>query len=96
MLILKGSLKRGAGKLRRAYSIAPPPVMVYLLWTVVCASLSAGLKLLGPDKHWEELKVKHEWSDVPKGWVEVGRPPADHSLKINFGLRQEVSGVRTR
>jgi len=63
--------------------------MVYLLWTVVGAFLSAGLKLLGPDRRWEELKVKHEWSDVPKGWVEVGRPPADHLLKINLGLRQD-------
>jgi len=33
--------------------------------------------------------VKHEWSDIPKGWVEVGRPSPNHSLKINFGLKQD-------
>jgi len=33
--------------------------------------------------------VKHEWTDVPEDGVGVGRPPVDHSLKMNFGLRQE-------
>ena len=41
------------------------------------------------DKRWEEVTVKHGWIDVPKGWVEVGRPPAHHPLKMNFGLKQE-------
>jgi len=65
--------------------------MVHLLWTVFLlgAFQYAVSEPLGLDKRWEELKVKHEWTDVPKGWIEVGRPPADHSLKINFGLRQE-------
>lgn len=62
-----------------------------LQWSVVLlgAFQSAISKPLGLEKRWEELRVKHEWIDVPKGWVEVGRPPAEHLLKMNFGLKQE-------
>ena len=65
--------------------------MTRLLWTVALLGVlqSAVSKPLGLGKRWEELKVKHEWIDVPKGWVEVGRPPADHLLKMNIGLRQD-------
>jgi len=85
---LRRIIKRG---LRGACSVVPLSEMVCLLWTVVFlgAFQSVVSKPLGPDKRWEELKAKHEWSDVPKGWVEVGRPPADHLLKINLGLRQD-------
>ena len=65
--------------------------MARLLWTVVLLAVfqSAVSKPLGLDKRWEEVKVKHEWTSVPKGWVEVGRPPADYSLKMNIGLKQD-------
>ncbi|KAF9643216.1 subtilisin-like protein [Thelephora ganbajun] len=65
--------------------------MARLLWTVALlgAFRSAVSKPLGLDKRWEELKVKHEWVDVPKGWVQVGRPPTDYPLKMNIGLKQE-------
>lgn len=65
--------------------------MVRLLWTVALlgAFRSTISKQLGLDKRWEELEVKHEWIDIPKGWVEIGRPPADYLLKMDFGLKQE-------
>ena len=69
----------------------PLPTMVRLLWAVALlgAFQPAIAKSLWHDKRWGELKVKHEWTDVPKGWVEIGRPPADYPMKINIGLKQE-------
>jgi hypothetical protein len=67
------------------------PTMARLLWAVALlgAFQPAIAKSLRHDKRWGELKVKHEWTDVPKGWVEIGRPPADYPMKINIGLKQE-------
>ena len=65
-----------------------------LLWTVALLGTfrSAVSKLHRLDKRWEKLKVKHEWIDVPRGWVEVGRPPVDYPLKMNVGLKKERFG----
>jgi hypothetical protein len=91
---LEGSIKRLAKVEEAALyicSVAPLPEMVHLLWTIffLGAFQSAISKPLELDKRWDDLKVKHEWIDVPKGWVEVGRPPADYLLKMNVGLKQE-------
>ena len=71
--------------------VSPLPAMARLLWVVVLLGAFQPViaKSLRHDKRWEELKVKHEWTDVPKGWVEIGRPPADYPMKINIGLKQE-------
>ena len=68
--------------------------MPRLLWTVALlgAFLSVVSKPHTSDKRWEELKVKHEWTDVPRGWAEVGRPPTDYSLKMDVGLKKERFG----
>lgn len=68
--------------------------MARFLWAVSLLGIlqSAITKPHGLDKRWDEPKVKHEWIDVPKGWVEVGRPPMDYSLKVNIGLKQERFG----
>ena len=67
------------------------PTMSRLLWIAAFlgAFQSTLSKSIGLEKRWEELKAKHEWIDVPKGWVEVGRPPADYPLKMNIGLKQD-------
>ena len=69
---------------------SPLLTMARLLWTVALlgALHSTVSKPLNLDKRWEDLEVKHEWTHVPRGWVEVGRPPADYPLKINIGLKQ--------
>ena len=68
--------------------------MARLLWTVALLGVfqSVVSKPHRFDKRWEELKVKHEWIDVPRGWIEIGRPPVDYSLKLNIGLKKERFG----
>ena len=87
------SIKRGEGSRRNALLSpgSPLPKMARLLWTVALLGFlqSALSKPLNFDKRWQESKVKHEWTDVPKGWVEIGRPPADYSLRMNIGLKQD-------
>jgi len=69
---------------------SPLPTMARLLWAValLTAFQSVVSKPLKLDKRWEDLKVKHEWIDVPRGWVEVGRPPVDYPLTMNIGLKK--------
>jgi len=68
--------------------------MASLLWTVALFGVfqSVVSKPYKLDKRWEELKVKHQWIDVPGGWVEIGQPPVDYPLKVNIGLKKERFG----
>ena len=72
------------------YSVPRSPTMSRLFWAVALLgafqfTLSKSIRL---GKRWEGSKVKHEWIEVPKGWVEVGQPPGDYLLEMGIGLKQ--------
>ncbi len=40
-------------------------------------------------KRWDDFEVKHAWVDVPKGWELHGPAPADHTIDMRIGLKQD-------
>jgi tripeptidyl-peptidase I len=56
-----------------------------MLWSSYLALVAFGLaqsvhsKPLN-SKRWDELSVKHEWVEVPRGWSLDGPAPADHKV----------------
>ena len=40
-------------------------------------------------KRWDDFNLKHGWVEIPKGWVEHGDAPADHTIDLRIGLRQD-------
>lgn len=40
-------------------------------------------------KRWDDFEVKHSWVEVPRGWELHSAAPADHSLDMRIGLKQD-------
>ncbi|KDQ50709.1 hypothetical protein JAAARDRAFT_185905 [Jaapia argillacea MUCL 33604] len=51
------------------------------------AGLCASKPLL--NRRWDDLKVRHSWVEVPRGWKLQGPAPADHKLAMRIGLKQD-------
>ena len=44
----------------------------------------------GPlSKRWEDFQTKHQWQEVPKGWMFHNDAPADHMLEMRIALKQD-------
>src|ERR1700736_4973950 len=40
-------------------------------------------------KRWNHLSVKHSWTEIPHGWELYGPAPADHTMDMRIGLKQD-------
>src|ERR1700732_5616174 len=40
-------------------------------------------------KRWDNLSVKHSWTEIPHGWEMHGHAPANHSMDMRIGLKQD-------
>jgi len=40
-------------------------------------------------KRWDDFSVKHSWTEVPRGWELQGPAPADYSMDMRIGLKQD-------
>jgi tripeptidyl-peptidase-1 len=40
-------------------------------------------------KRWDDLSVKHSWSEIPRGWELYGPAPANYSMDMRVGLKQD-------
>jgi tripeptidyl-peptidase-1 len=40
-------------------------------------------------KRWDDLELRHSWSEIPRGWELMGPAPADHNLEMRIGLKQD-------
>ncbi|KIM88198.1 hypothetical protein PILCRDRAFT_62783 [Piloderma croceum F 1598] len=40
-------------------------------------------------KRWDDFAVKHSWTEIPRGWELHGPAPADHSMDMRIGLKQD-------
>ena len=58
-----------------------------LLPTVFLLAL-VHLGLSKPLQRWGELRTKHAWADIPRGWELYGDAQPDHVLDLRIGLTQ--------
>lgn len=60
-----------------------------MLWSTIFA-FSVGLAPLGLAspllRRWDDLQVKHAWSEVPNGWTSVGKPSPDQKMVFMLSL----------
>ncbi|EIN09489.1 subtilisin-like protein [Punctularia strigosozonata HHB-11173 SS5] len=65
-----------------------------MLWSSLVTVVVYGLaqvaqgKPLG-SKRWDELSIKHEWVEVPRGWTLEGPAPAEHKFVMRLALKQD-------
>ena len=61
-----------------------------LLWSSL---LILGLVQLGTSKdlpkRWDNLALKHAWSQIPHGWEHTAPAPSNHVLELRIGLKQD-------
>lgn len=46
-----------------------------------------------PIARWDDILVKHSWSDVPADWVTLGYPSAGTTLDLHIALKPEKEGA---
>jgi len=71
---------------------APPPSqkLYTMLWSPVVIFTLVQLSVSKPlAKRWDDLSVKHSWTEVPRGWKLHGPAPADHHMDMRIGLKQD-------
>lgn len=61
-----------------------------MIWSTALVLGLVQLCLANPiSKRWDDLSVKHSWTEVPKGWELQGPAPADHTMDMRIGLKQD-------
>ncbi|KAF9460533.1 peptidase S8/S53 domain-containing protein [Collybia nuda] len=54
-----------------------------LILTLIQTSIAGSLT-----KQWEDLRVKHSWIDIPRGWEYLSPAPGNMSFDLRLGLKQ--------
>lgn len=60
-----------------------------MIWSSALILALAQLAASTPVKRWDDVSVKHAWSEVPNGWRLHGPAPGDHTLDMRIGLKQD-------
>lgn len=61
-----------------------------MIWSTVLVLGLAQLSIAKPlAKRWDDFSVKHSWSEIPRGWELHGPAPADHTMDMRIGLKQD-------
>lgn len=61
-----------------------------MLWSTVLTLALIQLCISKPlSKRWDDFSVKHSWTEIPSGWELHGPAPADHTMDMRIGLKQD-------
>ncbi|KAF7983704.1 hypothetical protein HWV62_19635 [Athelia sp. TMB] len=61
-----------------------------MIWSTFLVLALAQLSVANPvSKRWDDLSIRHAWSEVPKGWELQGPAPGDHTMSLRIGLKQD-------
>ena len=61
-----------------------------MFWSAVLSLALVQISLSRPlPKRWDDFSVKHSWTEIPRGWALHGPAPADHSMDMRIGLKQD-------
>ncbi|KZP30476.1 subtilisin-like protein, partial [Athelia psychrophila] len=61
-----------------------------MIWSTALVFALVQVCLANPvSKRWEDVSVRHSWTEVPQGWELQGAAPADHNMNLRIGLKQD-------
>ena len=61
-----------------------------MLWSTVLTFAFARLCVSNPlSKRWDDLSVKHSWTEIPRGWELHGPAPPNYAMNMRIGLKQD-------
>jgi len=58
------------------------PTVVTLTLVLLCVSTPSS-------NRWDDFSVKHSWTEIPHGWELHGPAPANYSMNMRIGLKQD-------
>lgn len=60
-----------------------------MIWSTLLFVTFAQLCISTPlSKRWNDLSLKHSWSEVPHGWEHYGPAPPKYTMDLRIGLKQ--------
>lgn len=66
------------------------PSCFAMIWSTVLFVFLAPLCISTPlFIPWDDFSLKHSWTEVPRGWEYLGPAPADYTMNLRIGLKQD-------